>query len=148
MAVKFANKEKQELKIPQSISVSEQQDVEVALLVEQAYEIKKDLDNSKVLTKQLDAIKGKFKEMFPEHAGPEDEIVFTGVKHKVVFTEQAKKREITSVQKIHKMLGDKVFYALCSINLGDLDKYLSPDEIATVVKEEKNGARTFTIKEL
>jgi len=41
-----------------------------------------------------------------------------------------------AARKVHEMLGDSGFYPLVKLNLSDLDKYLTPDQVALVVTSD------------
>lgn len=56
-------------------------------------------------------------------------------------------REVTDLAKARKLLGDKVFMECATVKLGDLDKYLTPPELAQVIKSTR-GSRSLKIERL
>jgi hypothetical protein len=68
-----------------------------------------------------------------------------GTAFEVEYGKKGNSREITDMAKIRKMLGDKLFFQLAKLNLGDVDAYLTPPQIEQVVKKNRTD-RKVTVK--
>lgn len=72
------------------------------------------------------------------------EIVVKGTKGQVRFSPCADKRYCVDPQAVHKLLGDEAFYAMITVSLADLDKYLTAADKAKVVALGV-GSRSMTV---
>lgn len=68
---------------------------------------------------------------------PTDEVTIKG-HHWVIEAGPCSKspRKVTDVSMIAKYLGQETFYKLAKMSIADIDKYLTPDQVATVVAPE------------
>lgn len=68
---------------------------------------------------------------------PTDEATLTGEHWALEIGVAAQNpREITNIPKIAAFLGPVTFSQIAKVNLGDLDKYLTPDQLAEVVNSD------------
>lgn len=70
--------------------------------------------------------------------------VLTGTTHNFTVTERGEKREVI-VGEARKQLGDKLFFEVARILLGDIDKYLSADQQSACVTVSRTGPRKGTL---
>jgi len=77
-----------------------------------------------------------------------DIVTFTGTKHQFEFTARGTVRTLVDKQGVRKSLGDKVYFEIANINLGDIDKYLTAAESSPFVTEAQNGSRIGKLKEI
>lgn len=47
--------------------------------------------------------------------------------------------------KMMELLGPDTYYKLAKVNLSDLDKYLTPDQVAQVLDKERTSTRTIKV---
>lgn len=66
----------------------------------------------------------------------------------VTVSAKTKVRELIKPIKLRKMLGKKTFNKIAKISMSDIDKYLTEDEIAKVVKTTITGTRKISIEKL
>lgn len=76
---------------------------------------------------------------------PADEILELRTKWgDVKVGKRSTSRTITDMAKAVKLLGKETFMKIVKISLGDLDKYLNPEELAQVTKKELTDTRRIT----
>lgn len=99
---------------------------------------------------KISAMENQFSEAVEESAEAADEFTLQGVKFDIEYTAKGMARDITNKSAALKML-EKVkkglAMELAKIGLGDLDKYLTPDQLAKVTKSEQRNARRKKIVE-
>jgi hypothetical protein len=72
-----------------------------------------------------------------------NKVTVEGHEYSMDFGPCANVTEFTSnMQKVHKTLGDEVFYEICKVGVTDLKKYLTPSELKEVIKITPSGARS------
>jgi hypothetical protein len=64
---------------------------------------------------------------------PDAEFEELGSRFKAKVSKQGTERKVTDVEKVSKLMGKKVFWSLAKVNLGDIDKYLTPEEKLDVI---------------
>lgn len=57
-----------------------------------------------------------------------------------------KKRTLTKPGKIFEMLPHKQILKIVNFRLGDLDKYLTPEQVGEIVEEKRQGKRKFKVE--
>lgn len=73
---------------------------------------------------------------------PDDEnFVIEGRTHLVTISAQSNSRYITSMPKLFRKLGEKVFLKLCAFTLKNLDDHIPVPERPRYVTEDQTGAR-------
>jgi hypothetical protein len=117
----------------------------IKALVDALTEYKAVLDSAKAVQKQYDTGRKKLLEFIPD-VPPDMPITFEGSHSVASFAACSKERKITNMKALHKMLGDEVFYKVCSVKLADVDAYLSEDESAAILSEQFGTTRILTIK--
>jgi hypothetical protein len=50
---------------------------------------------------------------------------FIGTKYNFAVTERTEQRKVEDVREAYKQMGDKLFFDVAKVNLGDIDKYLT-----------------------
>lgn len=83
-----------------------------------------------------------------EIKGANDTITVTGERHIVKVGAKGKSRTITDLKRISKMMGKKVFMSICSVTLSNVDKYLTPDQVAEVTESKQEGARSIKVEDV
>ena len=68
-----------------------------------------------------------------------------GERFKAKLGAKSNVRVIKDLAKIREMLGDELFMELASVGIGDLDKYLTPDQLEETVESSRSGSRSLTI---
>jgi len=79
---------------------------------------------------------------------PDEGTEVIGVESKLVIGKKAKKRTVTDVAGVHTFLGDEAFFKLATITLGNVDKYLTPSQVESVVSTSQSGSRSVKLKEV
>lgn len=138
MAVTFVTK-------PKEVKVSKKMQSVIKSLVDALYVRVPEVEHAKELIKSFDGDKAKLKKLIPEDWNPEDEVVFSGVLADAKFSPAANKREITDIKRFHELVGDDVFYAVATVPLKEVDKYLTEVEAEEIVSSMRVGPRTFKL---
>lgn len=105
-------------------------------------------DKWKAKSEDLKEKKEKLSGILSENVAPGDEIVKDGRKFRVKLGKAAISRTMKSIKIVRKLLGEKAFFKLAKVNLGDLDKYLTPPELKRAVITETTKNRKLTITKL
>ncbi len=99
---------------------------------------------------KISTMEKQFSDAVDESAEAADEFTLEGVKFNIEYTAKGNARDITDKITALKML-EKVkkglAMELAKIGLGDLDKYLTPDQLAKVTKSEQRNARRKKVVE-
>lgn len=109
------------------------------IVVDRVVELRKQIDAMKPVSDEYNKLVKQLREQAMEK-DPEQVVSFEGSDTTIVFGEAAKTRELTDIPGAKKALGTEVFNKVATITLGDLDKYLTPEELAPLIKEGR-GAR-------
>lgn len=75
-------------------------------------------------------------------ADPDAFAELEGSRYRVTFDRIPSTRKVADIHKVRAILGDETFFALASVSLGDLDKYMTPTQVASVVTVERSRARS------
>lgn len=68
-----------------------------------------------------------------------EQVVFEGTKFSLVFSEAGDKKELTDLAKAKEFLGPDLFAKVATVSLGDLEKYLTPEQFNQCVTTKTNG---------
>lgn len=102
------------------------------------------LEAAKQPRKEQNAAKKELLEIVEKQAGPDDVVTIEGKLGIVKFGQASNKRVLIDAKAVHKMLGDETFYALASVSLTDLDKYLTEEQRKQVLDTER-GSRGMDV---
>lgn len=154
MPVKFKQKPtaKTKPKVVETTAFGLEQEVDqIGTLKEEIAKLKKAKPVLKLasLNKELKEIEGgccDFIEKADVH--PDSTVEIKGEKYEAEFGPQGKKREFVdgANQTLLEMLGEENFLKLASIKLGDIDKYLTPDDIDKVLEVSRVVSRSVKVK--
>lgn len=72
-----------------------------------------------------------------EDSPADNEYFLQGTRYRAKVGKKGTKREITDMEGIKKIMGVKTFMKVATVKLGDVDKYLNPDEKEKVLKVER-----------
>lgn len=85
---------------------------------------------------QFDEVKKELQARVDAQAGPTDTLEIKGEHWRVSIGVAAKApRKVTDVAMIQKFVGQEVFAKIAKVNISDVDKYLTPDQVALVVED-------------
>ena len=133
MAVKL--KVKSEKKVAKS---------KTAIIVDRIVELKKVVDAMmKDEGKELAQLTAQLREQAMAQ-DPDQVVSFSGTNSTVLFGEAARTRALVDLVGAKKALGNDTFFEVAKVNLGDLDKYLTAEEIAPLI-ENTRGARKMDL---
>jgi len=96
----------------------------------------------------FDTLKKSIVEEATANMEPNESVEVVGTESKLIVGKKAKKRTVTDVAGIYEYLGDEVFFKLATVTLGNVDKYLTPSQVESVVETSQNGARSVRLKEV
>ena len=116
-----------------------------AIIVDRIVELRKQIAEVAPLQKELDNLTKDLRTQAMEQ-DPDQVVSFEGTDHMVVFGEAAHTRSLTDVIGAKKALGNDTFFEIAKVTLGDLDKYLTAEELAPLI-EEGRGARKIDVVE-
>ncbi len=86
------------------------------------------------------------REMVSDVLSTDEKVEFAGERFTMTIGAKGKKRDITNIRKVHELLGDDVFYELCTVSLSAIDDYLTPKQREQVLKVEYTGTRNISVK--
>lgn len=122
-----------------SVKVKKSAQSATAMMVDRIIELRAQVEAVSPAQKELDKLVKELRAKAMEQ-DPDQVVSFDGNKGTVVFGEAAKTRVLTDMAGAKKKLGNDLFMEVAKITLGDLDKYLSADELAPLI-EESRGVR-------
>lgn len=93
------------------------------------------------MTPMLKAITAELHERAMADLGPEDAHVYEGEAFVAKVGKEGNARSIVDPEHIREELGQELFNKLAKIGLGDIDKYLTPDQIGDAITSAKTGRR-------
>lgn len=120
---------------------------ETTELVEKYVLLKSQVDKMSPVVKEMEGLKAKLKGLIPADADKEGEVVIPGEYHNIIFGRCAKSRSVTDMRALHQMLGDDLFYAIVSVKLADVDRYLTDSQQQGLVVEGFSETRTLKVVE-
>jgi len=138
MAVKFISKE-------DAKKISQKQHDAVTTLVDELHTNASDYAKAKKFVAQYDKVKAALKGHIPEGASALEPVVFLGTEADAEFSAQPNQRTIADLKAIHELVGDDVFYAIATIPLKEVDRYVTEPEQEGVVEKAPTGARKFKL---
>ena len=115
------------------------------MTVDRIVELKKAIDAVASLAKEYSKLTTQLREQAMQQ-DPSQVVSFEGTTHTVVFSEASKVRKLGDMKEIKKALGNEVFFEVAKVTLGDMDKYLTPEEINNLVTVE-DGPRKIDVVE-
>lgn len=92
-------------------------------------------------TKELADLVKTLKAEVPADLDPDADYVFEGEKHRYVFGAASKDRYVADMEAVKAAFGEKVFMELVKVNLTDLDKYLTPDQLADLIAYSRGSRK-------
>ena len=118
---------------------------EVVEIVDQMATLNHSIEPVKPLLKEYEGLRKKLiTEYIPKEV--DGAVSFEGTSYVVEFSPCANVATITDIQEVKSLLGENLFMQLVKINLEDLKKYLTQDQLESVVFLSKTGPRTHKIK--
>lgn len=154
MAVKFKAKQqeetKQSAKTTTDFGIEEKVD-EIGALNDELAKLKKSKTALRMneLSKSISKKQGECAEAVREMGLDVDaKLEVEGEHYRGVFGPEGKSRSfLPGANKLMiDSMGEDQFLELASIKLGDIDKYLTPPEIAKVLKTERTGSRSLKVE--
>ena len=116
-----------------------------ALIVDRIVELKKIIDAVSPASKEFAKLTTELRTQAMEQ-DPAEKVVFEGSDHNIVFSEASKVRKLGDMKEVKKALGNEIFFEVAKVTLGDIDKYLTVEEVAELVTVE-SGPRKIDIVE-
>lgn len=110
------------------------------IIVDRIVELKKRIDSVAEDQKEFAKLTGELRAQAMEK-DPDQVVSFEGTEKTIVFGEAAVTRELVDVEGAKKKLGNDTFFEIAKITLGDLDKYLTPEELAPLVKKGRGSRK-------
>jgi hypothetical protein len=138
MAVKFISKE-------DAKKISQKQHDAVTAIVDELHTNAADYAKAKKFVAQYDKVKGGLKGHIPEGATATEPVTFLGTEADAQFSAQPNQRKIENLQALHELVGDDVFYAIATIPLKEVDRYVTEPEQEGIVVKAATGARKFKL---
>jgi len=106
-------------------------------------------EETKMLTagifKDLTAVKNRAKELMAHGLAPSQKKEEKAGDFLAKIGEVGNTREISDMEALYKLLGHKDFMAICSVALGQVDKYTTEPQRKKFIKKERKGARSFSV---
>jgi hypothetical protein len=103
----------------------------------------------KVLLKERDDMMGELKELVNSTVPKDKEAVLVSKEYAVDIGVLSTSRQIIAPMKtVAKMLGPKLFWKLCKLNLSDLDRHLNEEQRSKILQENEGNKRSIKIKKL
>jgi hypothetical protein len=126
---------------------------DVAALIDEIGALQADFEARKKQIKALEAKQKPYQDKLLElqaliheddEHDPDDAFRELGEHYQADCGKQGTSRSIADIKGVQKLLGDQVFYEVCSVTLKNLDDYLTPAERDQVLTYER-GYRTIKI---
>jgi hypothetical protein len=92
-------------------------------------------------SKRAEEIKRALRDEAEDKAAPDEVVSFEGTTGVLEFSEKPVERQILDLAAVKKAMGPKVFMEVAKVTLGDVDKYLTPEEVAALVASDRTGTR-------
>lgn len=138
MAVKFISKE-------DAKKISQKQHDAVTTIVDELHANAADYAKAKKFVAKYDKSKSTLKDHIPDGANSSEPVLFLGSEADVEFSAQPDQRTIDDLKAIHELVGDEVFYAIATIPLKEVDRYVTEPEQEGLVSKAATGARRFKL---
>ena len=104
--------------------------------------IKVALNKIKPQQDELNKLKKLFLENTDKITTPDKAYTYEGEEHQVVVGAKNNATTLTAPQEeIAALLGQELFFKLAKVTLGDLQKYLTPEQFVAISKTERTGYR-------
>lgn len=111
-------------------------------LIDELGEMTADYQAAKKFIKAYEEKAKKLKETLDAKAPADQAFAELGEDYLAEFTPKARQRVVTDMNAVRQHLGHATFMQLVQIRMGDLDKYLTPDEMQTCVATLQDGSRS------
>jgi len=138
MAVKFISKE-------DAKKISQKQHDAVTIIVDELHTNAADYAKAKKFVAKYDKTKKDLATHIPEGANASEPVIFLGTEANAEFSANANQRKIENLRAIHELVGDDVFYAIATIPLKEVDRYVTEPEQEGLVTKALTGARKFKL---
>lgn len=102
------------------------------------------IESAKEPKKLSDAARKELLELVEATSTDKEPITVHGTLGTVKFSAKSDSLVCTDLKKVHEILGDDAFYALASVGITELKKYLTMHQLADVT-EQRTGSRTMTV---
>lgn len=136
-AVKVLDKEK-------SATVTAAEMVElVDEYVSTIQKIKEFKDKLEPLTQLKEFQESALLEQVDSVAAADEEALLVGNVHNLKVSKKSMVSKVKDKPKLLELLGDDTYLELAEVKIGDIRKYLTPDQIEQVLKETRDGRRSF-----
>ena len=106
--------------------------------------VKKQADLKAAADKAVDALIKKAEDKI----SPEEILTVKGEQFQASIGMKALVRKVSDLVKVKELLGEKVFMELALVRLGDLDKYLNPEQLNQCLSSDRSGKRRVKINPL
>lgn len=120
-------------------------DDELASLVDEAGAMASEVEAAKALIKKYEDLRKQIVAKATVGVSPEDSTSVQGDQFVAKIGSCADKRSVTDKGAIYEAVGNDTFVELANFKLTDLDKYLTPDQLAKACDSARTGARRTTI---
>lgn len=77
---------------------------------------------------------------------PDQTFVESGEKFQAEIGKKGNARKITDIKLVKDLMGEDTFFALCKVNLKDIDDYLNPQEREAVLETERTKREVKIVK--
>jgi hypothetical protein len=123
-------------------------DSELLTVVDELGALHVKVAEAKKVINAYNKVRAKFLELACAAVNDEDGTTVVGNHFTVVASPCQNKREVADKAAIFEALGNDTFIELAQFALGDLDRYLTPSQLAKSVKESFTGPRKVTVSEV
>ena len=144
MALVFKSKEEAVSEAPVEKGIEDMSLEELAdKYAELSAKAEKILEKAKPINLEISEIQKAIMERVDSQIEPTEKMVVKASTVWVEIGEKAKSRTITDMEKVVELFGTETFLKVAKVGLADIDKYLTPEQIALCVSEEKTGRRSI-----
>lgn len=147
MVVKF---KKPEDKTPQAqvplAAYAEHEEDAITKLIEEMGALERKVKDFKPTADRLAAVKKALQEHYDSTLSADQAFEQESEHFLLEVSAKGNQRTVTSAAKVCALLGDEKFLAVATVPLKAIDDYMTPEEKAEVLKEERTGSRTLKLK--
>lgn len=93
------------------------------------------------LLKEKSEIEKQLREAADKKVTAEESAIFVGKKNNFSVEPKAMQRSIPSMTEVKLQMGEELFMTVCSVSMGDIDKYLSAEQKGKCLSEARTGPR-------
>mgnify|MGYP006421951073 CR=1 FL=1 len=95
--------------------------------------------------KKADALKTKIRKALDIGIAPDEDGTEEGQYYRLTFGAKGVERTVADKMPLIEILGESTFVSLANFRLTDLDKYLTEDEKARVITQDRTGSRSLKV---